>query len=260
MPLIFSVEKPEKLKLLYPEYVVLNDPPHGKAAAPAYRALLESAVSNGGEYFILPLDDIKSFDPARMACADFLAESEASIIVSTNGKRVKTGRFPELEDKRREEKRNRDSFVLGARMMKAAAAPRTSDIMMCEEAAPLKDPLREYIKNTDKGFSETLLELIDKSGMTDVQCYKRANVDRKLFSKIRSTPDYRPKKTTALSFCIALSLDLEETRNLLEKAGYALSKSSKGDLIVEYFITHGKYDIYEINEALFEYDQALLGV
>lgn len=115
------------------------------------------------------------------------------------------------------------------------------------------------VKKVDAGFSETLLKLIDESGEKDSVIYKRANVDRKLFSKIRNNPQYKPSKATALAFAIALELNLEETCDFIGRAGYALSRSNKFDIIIEYFITHGRYDIYEINMMLFEFDQSLLG-
>jgi len=126
-------------------------------------------------------------------------------------------------------------------------------------AIPRDGTLGDVIGHLDEPFSTTLFRLVDAKGKTDAEVYKRANFDRRLFSKIRTDKDYRPSKKTILAFAVALELTLAETTDLLERAGLALSRSMLFDVIVEYFITRGKYDIFEINNVLYEHDQPVLG-
>ncbi len=128
-----------------------------------------------------------------------------------------------------------------------------------EDEYSVSPGLKDYLAQLDEGFRDMLLRKIDERGMTDAECYKKANVDRKLFNKIKNQAEYKPGKSTVLAFAVALELPLPETEDMLKKAGFSLSHSSRFDLIVEYFIRNGQYDIYQINEALFAFDQKLLG-
>ena len=234
-----------------------------------YRTSLALAKEHGCETVAFPLISSGIFgypkDQALRVAVDaiseFLAENDMTVylvIFSRAAYQIGNKLFADIAayiddhyvdahtDSRRE--RTRRMGVVESRMLTTY-----------EDAPMAASGLDEALAHLDAGFSETLLKLIDRSGKKDAEVYKKANVDRKLFSKIRNNPDYKPSKATAIAFAIALELNLDETHDLVARAGYALSASSKFDVIIEYFIRQKKYDIFEINEALFAFDQSLLG-
>ncbi len=237
--------------------------------ASCYRTSLALAKEHGCETVAFPLISSGVFgypkDQALRVAVDtiseFLAENDMTVyivIFDRAAYQIGNKLFADIAayiddhyvdahtDSRRE--RMRRMSVVESRMLTAY-----------EDAPMATSGLDEVLAHLDAGFSETLLKLIDRSGKKDAEVYKKANVDRKLFSKIRNNPDYKPSKPTAVAFAIALELSLPETRDLIARAGYALSPSSKFDVIIEYFIMQRDYDIFKINEALFAFDQSLLG-
>ena len=237
--------------------------------ASCYRTSLALAKEHGCETVAFPLISSGVFgypkDQALRVAVDtiseFLAENDMTVyivIFDRAAYQIGNKLFADIAayiddhyvdahtDSRRE--RMRRMGVVESRMLTAY-----------EDAPMAASGLDEALAHLDTGFSETLLKLIDRSGKKDAEVYKKANVDRKLFSKIRNNPDYKPSKPTAVAFAIALELNLRETRDLIARAGYALSPSSKFDVIIEYFIMQRDYDIFKINEALFAFDQSLLG-
>ena len=244
--------------------------------ASCYRTSLALAKEHGCETVAFPLISSGVFgypkDQALRVAVDtiseFLAENDMTVyivIFDRAAYQIGNKLFADIAayiddhyvdahtDTRRE--RLRGSFDLQSQPLSVYedAAPQYAS------ASVASGNLDDLLAHLDAGFSETLLKLIDRSGKKDAEVYKKANVDRKLFSKIRNNPDYKPSKPTAVAFAIALELSLPETRDLIARAGYALSPSSKFDVIIEYFIMQRDYDIFKINEALFAFDQSLLG-
>ncbi len=166
------------------------------------------------------------------------------------------------------EAREKAEYVADFRQCCRSAGHRRRNTEVCESSAvfeamppcvPAAMSLENMLKQADAGFTETLLKLIDKTGKKDSEIYKKANLTKQHFSKIRNNPNYKPTKATAIALSLALELDLDGTRDLIGRAGYALTNSSKFDLIIRFFIEQRNYNVVEINMALYEFDQPLLG-
>ena len=195
----------------------------------------------------------KKQDAADCNLSQELIQSIASYINENYVEICEMVAYGAVEKNRRRVCRHRDTEIC-----ERSAAP--EEMLPCAPMAASKAmSLEDMLKQADVGFSETLLKLIDKTGKKDSEIYKKANISKQHFSKIRNNPNYKPTKPTAIALALALELDLETTRDLLGRAGYTLTNSSKFDLIIRYFIEQGNYNVVEINVALYEFDQALLG-
>ena len=228
-------------------------------------------ISSG--VYCFPKDQVLKF--AIQAITEFLFENELTVYICVFDKEsysFSQKLFSDIQEFINDEYVNEhdedfydnyDDSIDEMPMEKCIQAPMCADAMMPrkrETSSAAGKSLREYMKQMDRSFQEMLFDLIDENGMTDVECYKKANVDKRTFSKIKGNKDYKPSKQTVIAFAISLQLDMDTTQELLATAGFTLSRSKVFDKIIRYFIHTGNYDIFEINEALFEFDQTLLGV
>ena len=259
---------------------IYEDGKHGEKALleSCYRESLALAKAHNCETVAFPLISSgvygypkdQALKVAINVISDFLLENEMKVYIvifdkaaykiseklfSDIAEYIDDNYVDEHTDYRRE--RSRMNYPCQSVMI-GSAQPECLDLCECK-AMLAEDDLDAKLKQIDESFSQMLLRKIDEKGMTDAECYKKANIDRKLFSKIRSDVHYKPSKPTAIAFAISLELTLSETEDMLKKAGFALSHSNKFDIIIEYFISKGNYNIFEINEALFAFDQSLLG-
>ena len=260
---------------------IYNDGNHGEKALleSCYRESLTLAKEYNCETVAFPLISSgvygypkdQALKVAIDVISDFLLENEMTVYIVIFDKaayKISEKLFSDIaeyiDDNYVDEHTNyrRESIRMNAPMAPCAKRKKADvdflEICDCK-AMVAEDDLDAKLQQIDESFSQMLLRKIDEKGMTDAECYKKANIDRKLFSKIRSDIHYKPSKPTALAFAISLELSLVETEDMLRKAGFALSHSNKFDIIIEYFISKGNYNIFEINEALFAFDQSLLG-
>ena len=262
---------------------IYNDGKHGEKALleSCYRESLALAKEHQCETIAFPLISSgvygypkdQALKVAIDVISDFLLENEMTVYIVIFDKaayKISEKLFSDIAeyiddnyvDEHTDYSRERIRMNALPSMAPRAKRKKSDDdfLEMCDCKAVLaEDDLDAKLKQIDESFSQMLLRKIDEKGMTDAECYKKANIDRKLFSKIRSDVHYKPSKPTALAFAISLELSLAETEDMLRKAGFALSHSNKFDIIIEYFISKGNYNIFEINEALFAFDQSLLG-
>jgi len=194
------------------------------------------------------------FDRGAYQMSEKLVSSIASYIDDHYVEAWETAVYGGANEYRQQYDRRRNDLDL---YRKSSAPENTMPCAPCP--APVAASLPDFLKQADAGFAETLLKLIDRTGKKDSEIYKKACLSRQHFSKIRNNPNYKPSKATAIALALALELDLEATKDLIGRAGYALSNSSKFDLIIRYFIEQGNYNVVEINMALYEFDQSLLG-
>ncbi|MBR5284715.1 MAG: O-acetyl-ADP-ribose deacetylase [Clostridia bacterium] len=231
-----------------------------------YRKSLELAKANGCETVAFPLisagvygyPKAEALHVAIETIGGFLLENDMTVYIVVFDRTVfnfSTKLFADIAEYIDDRYVDTHSDARRERLrMECVCAP-----MAAAKGMVASTSLTDMLKDMDAGFSETLLNLIDRSGKKDSEIYKKANIDRKLFSKIRKDPGYHPSKTTAIALAIALELDLEQTKDLIARAGYTLTHSSHFDIIIEFFIQNKDYDVFRINEVLFGYDQSLLG-
>ncbi|MBR3836033.1 MAG: O-acetyl-ADP-ribose deacetylase [Clostridia bacterium] len=236
-----------------------------------YRESLKLAKANGCESVAFPLISAGSYgypkDKALKVAvdtiADFLFENDMTVylvVFDKNVYEISSRLFAEIKEYIDNNYVDEHALLRRTRYLNAGIQSVDACMpTMCDCASMPMSELDNELKNLDESFSQMLLRKIDEKGITDAECYKKANIDRKLFSKIRNDINYKPKKSTAIAFAVSLELSLDETEDLLRKAGYALSHSNKFDVIIEYFIKKKNYNIYEINETLFAFDLSLLG-